>query len=128
MNLLGYLTVSRLLGFESTLDERILLLVRQFAAERSGCRWCIERGRHDWRLARLPMILLRHLAEPESCGFFTQRDRAALAFAQAVAVNGCAGEIAELEFQRARQTFSDGEIAELARCMADHHLIEEPDS
>lgn len=128
MNLLGHLTVSRLVGFESTLDERSRLLVCQFAAERSGCRWCIEQGRHDWRLARLPMILLRHLADPDSSELFTPRDRAALAFAQAVVERGCAGEIAEPDYQRARQTFSDREIAELARCMADHHLIEEPDS
>ena len=128
VNLTGHLALSRLLGFQRTLDERTLLLVSQFAAERSGCRWCIERGRHEWRLAGLPRVLLRQLTHSATSSLFTERDRAALDFAEAVVRGGCAGEIPETVLQRTRLVFSDGEIAELTLCLADHHLLNDAES
>jgi alkylhydroperoxidase family enzyme len=128
VDLTGHLALSRLLGFQRTLDERTRLLVSQLAAERSGCRWCIERGRHEWRLAGLPLILLRHLTHPATSALLTERDRAALDFAEAVVSGGCAGEAPEAVLQRTQLVFSDGEIAELALCLADHHLLNDPDS
>ena len=91
--LLGHLALGRRLGFQQTLDPRIRMLAAQLAAELSGCRWCIERGRYDWRSARLPPILLRRLAESV--------------------------------FAEVRRFFSEGEIAELARCLADHHFLDD---
>ncbi len=50
------------------LDGRLRMFVTQLAAERSHCRWCIERGRHLWREAQLPVdalhALLRHGGMP----------------------------------------------------------------
>lgn len=128
MNLIGHLAVSRLMGFQSTLDERTRLLVSQFAAERSGCRWCIERGRHDWRVAGLPKILLRHLPQPATSDLLSERDRAALAFADAVVSGDCDGEIQDAVFERTRKVFSEEEIVELTRCIADHHFLEDVES
>jgi len=117
VNLAGHLALSRLLGFQRTLDERTRLLVSQFEAERSGCRWCIERCRHEWRLT-----------QSATSAPLSERDRAALDFADAVVSGGCAGEIPEIVFQRTRLVFSDGEIAELTRCLADHHLLNDAES
>lgn len=127
IGLVGHLALRRRLGFEATLDDRTRLLVTQFAAELSGCRWCIDRGRHDWRNARFPSILLRHLHRFGTSPLFTPRDRAALAFAHA-ALRGqeCAGEVPAEVFHEARRHFSEGEIAEIAGCLADHHSLDDP--
>ena len=115
-------------GIQRTLDQRTRLLVSQFAAERSGCRWCIEQGRHGWRPANLSLILLRHLTDPATRELLSERDRMALDFAKAVVGAGCAAEIPEAVFQRTRLVFSDGEIAELTLCIADHHFLDHADS
>ena len=50
--LYAYLALARRPGSAGggeEVDDRIRLLVRQLAADRSGCRWCIDRARHDWR-------------------------------------------------------------------------------
>ena len=57
--LYAYLALARRPGQTAEVDDRTRLLVRELAAERSGCRWCIDRARHDWRAAGLPVDLLR---------------------------------------------------------------------
>ena len=76
-------------------------MVRELAAERSGCRWCLDRVRHDWRIAGLPVDLLRRLDRHASEAGLTECERAA----------------------RARRHFSERAMAELIACMAEHHLI-----
>ncbi len=127
ISLLGHLALSRRPGFELTLDERTRLLVRQLAAELSGCRWCVDRGRHDWRNARLPSILLRQLRSFDSSQLFTPRERAALGFARAaLRAPDRQGDVAPEELQEARRYFSEAQIAEIAGCLADHHSLDDP--
>jgi len=124
--LFGHLALARRLGFEPTLDPRTRLLATQHAAELSGCRWCIERGRHDWRCARLPPILLRHLRDYATCPFFDQRERTALAFIEAASrCEAQSDAVAESVLAEARRFFTEGEIAELVRCLADHHFLDD---
>jgi hypothetical protein len=85
------------------------MLAAQLAAELSACRWCIERGRHDWRSARLPPILLRR--SPSS------KRRAGAATVRTPSPNPSLAEV--------RRLFSEAEIAELARCLADHHFLDD---
>jgi alkylhydroperoxidase family enzyme len=127
ISLLGHLAWRRRPGFDQTLDERTRLLVSQLAAELSGCRWCIDRGRHDWRNARLPSILLRQLRDYDSSPLFNPRERSALAFAHAaLRVPTCQGEVPPDVLQEARRYFSEGQIAEIAGCLADHHSLDDP--
>ena len=127
VGLLGHLALRRRPGFDPNLDDRTRLLVVQLAAELSGCRWCIDRGRHDWRNARLPSILLRQIRAYESSPLFTPRDRAALAFAHAaLRAPSCDGDVSPTVLQEARRYFSEGEIAEIAGCLADHHSLDDP--
>jgi alkylhydroperoxidase family enzyme len=127
VSLLGHLALRRRPGFDLTLDDRTRLLVSQLAAELSRCRWCVDRGRHDWRNARLPSILLRQLRTYDSSPLFTPRERAALAFAHAAL---CApdrrGDVPPDVLQEARRHFSDAQIAEIAGCLADHHSLDDP--
>jgi alkylhydroperoxidase family enzyme len=98
--------------------------VRELAAERSGCRWCIDRARHDWRVAGLSVDLLRSLARHATSPELNERDRAALALVDAVAcAGGSAGSGAATALERVRRHFSERGVAELTACLADHHLI-----
>src|SRR5207249_2390673 len=47
----SYARMGRYIAGGAALDPRVDLLVRQLAAELSGCRWCIEHGLHRWRRA-----------------------------------------------------------------------------
>ena len=122
--LYAYLALARRPGQTAEVDDRTRLLVRELAAERSGCRWCIDRARHDWRVAGLPVDLLRSLARHATSPELSERDRAALALVDAVAcVGGSADSGAATALAQVRRHFSDRGVAELTACLADHHLI-----
>lgn len=104
------------------LEPRIRLLVSQLAAERSRCRWCIERGRHLWREAQLPLDLLRALRRYETSGLFSARERAALRFTDAVARYTDNG-MPEEPLTIARQHLSEPEIAAVTGVVAAMHFF-----
>jgi alkylhydroperoxidase family enzyme len=116
----AYLALGQRPGNSGQVDDRTRLLVRELAAERSGCRWCIDRTRHDWRAAGLPVDLLTELDRHDSATRFTDAERAALDLVDAIAcATGRAGEA----LTRLGRHFSERAMAELIACMADHHLI-----
>ena len=121
MTLLGwtYLTLSRIPGFCEALEPRVCLLAGARAAELSGCRWCIERLRHEARLAGLSPAWLDHLDEFAHSPVCAERERAALAFIDALAC-----DTGETAFLRARQYFTANELATLAAIAAEHHCTE----
>jgi alkylhydroperoxidase family enzyme len=121
--LYAYLALARRPGQTAEVDDRTRLLVRELAAERSGCQWCIDRARHDWRVAGLPVDLLRSLARHATSPELSERDRAALALVDAVACGGSADSGAATALAQVRRHFSDRGVAELTACLADHHLI-----
>jgi alkylhydroperoxidase family enzyme len=122
--LYGYLALAKRPGNSGgVVDERTRLLVRQLAAERSGCRWCIERARHDWRAGGLPVDLLRDLGRHASGAGFSERERAALALVDSVACPVAAAAEAGETLARVRRHFSEAAVADLIACMAEHHLI-----
>src|SRR2546422_1882190 len=51
----SYARMGRYIAGGVALEPRVELVVRQLAAELSGCRWCIEHGLHRWRHAFLPV-------------------------------------------------------------------------
>jgi hypothetical protein len=75
--LYGYLALARHPGNSGALDDRSRLMVRQLAAERIGCR-CIDRARHDWRAAGLPVDLLRRLDRHDPDAGLSERATAEL--------------------------------------------------
>lgn len=105
------------------LDARLHQVVSQLAAQRSGCRWCIERGKHLWREAQLPSQLFRALAEYPTSPLFTARERAALAFADAL-TRYCetAGGMPAGTLAATREAFSEEEIAALTEVVAAMHF------
>jgi alkylhydroperoxidase family enzyme len=103
----------------TVLDSRLERLVRQLAAELAGCRWCIERGRHEWRKAFLSLAELRALPHYAASPVFSERERAALAFAEAVSrYADQAGGIAEPVLAEVRRHYSEQEVAALTVAVA----------
>ena len=107
------------------LEPRLRLLVTQLAAERSGCRWCIDYGRHLWRDAQLSMDAMRNLLRYESSGHFSNRERAALRLADAVtryADAGAGAAVVPPALTLARQHLSEPEIAAITAAVAATHF------
>ena len=106
------------------LEPRLRLFVTQLAAERSRCRWCIEHGRHQWREAQLPIDALRALLRYETSALFSNRERAALRFTDAVTrySEACGGMPLEA-LSRAREYLSEPEIAAVTAAAASQHFF-----
>jgi alkylhydroperoxidase family enzyme len=120
----AYAALARYQLHRSELETRLRLLVTQLAAERSGCRWCIERGRHEWREAQLSLDALRALARYETSQLFSDRERAALRFTDAVTRYSEARGGMPLEpLMRARQHLSEPEIAAVTAVAAAQHFF-----
>jgi alkylhydroperoxidase family enzyme len=119
----GYLARSRLLGFGGSLEPRTVLLARCLSAQLGGCRWCIDRALHDWRTLRLPKHLLQAIQGYSTSDLLTVRERAALAYVEAVASSQSMGEYLEC----AQRYLSDTDIAELTAIVADHHCLDTTD-
>jgi alkylhydroperoxidase family enzyme len=116
----AYAALARHRLSDPDLDPRVRLLVTQLAAERSRCRWCIERGRHLWREAQLPTEALRALARYETSALFSNRERAALRFAEAV--TRYTDEMPLEPLTSARQIFTEAEIAAITGAVAAVHF------
>ena len=120
----AYAALARYRSNLNDLDPRLRMLVTQLAAERSRCRWCIERGRHLWREAQLPVEALRALPRYESRSLFSNRERAALRFTDAVTrYTDAAGGMPAEALTRARQHLSEPEIAAVTAAVAEHHFF-----
>ena len=97
----------------------------QLAAERSRCRWCIDKGRHVWRESHLPVDLLRALPQFETSPLFSPRERAALRFADALTrFTESAGDRMLLEpLAAVRAHLSEPEVAALTAAVAELHFF-----
>jgi alkylhydroperoxidase family enzyme len=121
----AYAALARYQLHTPDLDPRLRVLVTQLAAERSHCRWCIERGRHLWREARLSLDELRALPRYETSALFSNRERAALRFADAVTRYSEADAATGMPLEplmRARQHLSEPEIAAVTAAVAGQHF------
>ena len=120
----AYAAMRRHLARDTELDPRLRLLVEQLAAELSGCRWCIERGRHRWRQAFLSITELRALRRHASTRLFSARERAALAFTDAVSrYADAAGGIPDAVLAGLRRHFSEPEVAALTLVVTEGHFF-----
>lgn len=120
----AYAALARFQNNGVELDPRLRLLVTQLAAERSRCRWCIEHGRHLWREAQFPVEPLRTLLRYETSGLFSDRERAALRFTDAVTRYSEARGGMPLEpLMRARQYLAEPEIAAVTAAAASQHFF-----
>jgi alkylhydroperoxidase family enzyme len=116
--------MGRYIAGATTLDPRLRLLVQQLAAELAGCRWCIEQGRHRWRQAFLRWDTLGALRRYATSPLFSERERAALAFTEALSgYADAAGGIPDAVLAELRRHCSEPEVAALALAVTAEHLF-----
>ena len=118
-----YVALSRIPGFDATLDRRLVRLAAALAAQLSGCRWCIELSAHDARLAGLSPELLARLRAYSRNEELDERERAALAVVEAV---GChrMQECGDQVLARARLYLTEHQLAELTAIAAERHCLD----
>lgn len=120
----AYAALGRSIRDAVDLEPRLRLLVRQLAAELSGCRWCAEYGRHVWRQAFLPPYELEALRHFASTPLFSDRERAALAFTAALSrYADAAGGIPDAVLAELRRHFSEPDVIALTQLVAREHFF-----
>lgn len=107
------------------LEPRLRLLVTQLAAERSECDYCVHYSRHVGLRGGVPAATLDAVTDYSRSSQFSQRERAALALADALtgfaaADGGFASEILE----RARGHLAEEQIMALVALVATEHFFD----
>jgi AhpD family alkylhydroperoxidase len=102
---------------ESGLEESLLHLIKLRASQINGCAYCIDMHWKDAKAVGEPDQKLYELNAWEECPFYTDRERAALAWTEAVTQVAESWVPDEL-YERVRQHFSEKEIADLTLAIA----------
>lgn len=96
----------------STLEHGLLELVKYRASQMNGCAWCMDMHTKDARAAGETEQRLYVLSAWRECPFYTERERAALAWTEAVTRLPDSG-VSDEVFAAARAQFSEQELVEL---------------
>ena len=94
------------------LDETLLRLVRLRASQINGCAYCIDMHWKDLRALGESEQRLYGLDAWEESPYYTDRERAALAWTEAVTDLGRSG-VPDDVYEEARAHFSEGELVDL---------------
>ena len=105
------------LFYGGRIDRRIVELVRLRLANIHGCAFCNRSDRIAAKAAGVAQDQIDKLSEYEA-GPFSEREKAALALADVMALTNPKGHITQDLYARARKHFSDGEMVELGVMMA----------
>ncbi len=94
------------------LDHRLLDLVKTRASLLNGCAYCLDMHTKDARAAGESEQRLYALAAWRETPFFDERERAALAWTDAV-TNVQEGHVPDAAWEEARRQFSEKELVDL---------------
>ncbi len=94
------------------LEESLLNLVNLRASQINGCAFCIDMHWKDLRAAGEDEQRLYGLDAWQESPYYSDRERAALAWTEAV-TNIREGHVPDEVFQKVRKEFSDKELADL---------------
>ena len=97
---------------ESGLEESLLNLVFLRASQLNGCAYCIDMHWKELRAAGETEQRLYGLDAWEESPYYNDRERAALAWTDSV-TRISEGHVPEAVYQKARQSFSEKELADL---------------
>ncbi|MEU7740978.1 carboxymuconolactone decarboxylase family protein [Nonomuraea sp. NPDC049158] len=101
----------------STLPAPLLELVRLRASQINGCVYCVDMHSGDAKQAGESDVRLHAVAVWQEAPFFTDQERAALAFTEA-ATRLSTDDITDEIWQRAAEHFDDQELAALVVAVA----------
>jgi len=94
------------------LDHKLLELIKLRASQINGCAWCMDMHTKELRAAGESEQKLFLLSAWRECPFYTERERAALAWTEAVTLLA-EGEVPDEVFALARSQFSEEELVKL---------------
>ena len=113
----GQGAINALLGVEkyvhsSGLETTLLDLIKLRASQINGCAYCIDMHWKDLRAAGEKEQRLYGLDAWEESPYYTDRERAALAWTEAV-TNIQDGHVPDSVYERVRKVFTEKELADL---------------
>lgn len=94
------------------LEESLLELVKLRSSQINGCAYCVDMHSKDARAEGETEQRLYALVAWEETPFFTERERAALAWTEAVTKVG-ENHVPDSVFERARRDFNEKELVDL---------------
>ena len=109
--------ISAMLGLETyvrqcKLERSLIELVKLRASQLNGCAYCVDMHTKDARAQGETEQRLYAVAVWEDTPFFTERERAALAWTEAVTLVG-EGHVPDEVYRLAHRNFSDKELVDL---------------
>jgi AhpD family alkylhydroperoxidase len=124
---INYLKVARggyeaMLGLEkylksSTIEERLLHLVKLRASQLNGCAYCIDMHWKDLEAIGETAQRMYSLDAWRECPYYSDRERAALAWTEAVTLI-TNGHVPDAVYDEARRRLNEQEIADLTLAVA----------
>ncbi len=99
------------------LEERLLHLIKLRSSQINGCAYCIDMHWKDLRAIGEEEQRLYGLDAWEESPYYTDRERAALAWTEAV-TNVREGHVPDAVYEEARKQFSEKELADLTLAIA----------
>jgi AhpD family alkylhydroperoxidase len=97
---------------QSGLDPRLLDLIKVRASQINGCAYCIDMHSKDARAAGETEQRLYELDAWREAPFYTDRERAALAWTEAVTLVSY-GHVSDEVYETVRKQFSEKELVDL---------------
>lgn len=101
----------------SGVEEPLLHLVRLRASQINGCAYCLDMHTKDLVALGEKEQRLYTLDAWQECPWYTQRERAALAWTEAVTLVAD-GHVPDAVYQEARAQFSEKELSDLTLAVA----------
>jgi AhpD family alkylhydroperoxidase len=98
------------------LERPLLLLVQLRASQINGCAYCLDMHWKDLRAIGESEQRLCSLDAWRECPYYTDRERAALAWTEAVTL--ITGHVPDAVYDEVRPQFSDKELADLTFAVA----------
>ena len=99
------------------LDEGLLHLVRLRASQMNGCAYCLDMHWKDLRALGEGEQRLCSLDAWRECPYYNGRERAALAWTEAVTLVGT-GHVPDAVYEEVRAHFAEKELADLTLAVA----------
>lgn len=99
------------------LEESLLHLVRLRASQINGCAYCLDMHWKDLRALDETEQRLYSLSAWAECPYYTERERAALAWTESVTLVAD-GQVPDGVYDRVRSHFSEKELADLTLALA----------
>jgi AhpD family alkylhydroperoxidase len=99
------------------LEKRLMYLIQLRASQMNGCAYCLDMHWKDLRASGEDEQRLYSLDAWRECPYYTDRERAALAWTEAVTLIA-QGHAPDAVYQEARSHFSEKELSDLTLAVA----------